>query len=119
MRHEPFLCLRQKLYTSGCQSDSCNFVYLRGAGSVSEGVQEANDAVSEAGTGDDSAAATEAALMQAQQDQREAMLVSQNSLRDSRKQLLEVQETLQRQAEESHGNSSKLASRVALACVLL
>ena len=60
--------------------------------------------MSEAGTEGESAAATEAALLQAQRDQREAMLVSQNSLRDSRKQLLEVRETLQRQAEDLHSN---------------
>ena len=52
-------------------------------------------APSAAGTEGDSASATEAALMQAQRAQREAMLVGQTSLNDSHKRLMEMRQALQ------------------------
>ena len=57
---------------------------------------------SESGSEDKGTAETDAALSSAQQAQREAMLVSQNSLNDSRKRLLEVREAMQQQGQEHH-----------------
>ncbi len=65
------------------------------AGAVFETAVEQNDALSEAGTEGNGASATDAAVMQAQRAQQEAMLVGQDSLTDSRKRLMEVQEALQ------------------------
>ena len=73
---------------------------------VSEAAVEEGYALSEAGTEGESASATEAALMLAQHTQREAMLVSQHSLDDSRERLLEVREALQyddQDEQDEHG----------------
>ena len=67
---------------------------------VSEAAVERNDALSEAGTEGESASATQGVLMQAQQAQREAMLVGQHSLNDSHKRLLEVREAMQHDGDE-------------------
>lgn len=65
------------------------------AGSASEGAAEGGDVLSDAGTDGESASATDAAVAQAQHAQREAMLVSHDSLKDSQIRLLEVREALQ------------------------
>ena len=62
---------------------------------MSEAAVEGSDALSNTETEGESASATDAAVMQAQRAQREAMLASQDSLNDSRKRLLEVREALQ------------------------
>lgn len=65
------------------------------AGFASEAAAEGADTLSDAGTDGESASATDAAVMQAQHAQREAMLVGHDSLKDSHKRLLELREALQ------------------------
>ena len=65
---------------------------------------EGSDALSDAGTDGESASVTNAAVMQAQHAQREAMLASQDSLNDSRKRLLDVREALQ---HDEHGDNEQ------------
>lgn len=72
------------------------------AGLLSEAAVGRSDALSDDGTENESASATDAAVMQAQSAQREAMLVSQDSLNDSRKRLLEVREALQHDEREEN-----------------
>ena len=74
---------------------------------VPEAAVEGSDALSDAGTEGESASATEAALMEAQHAQHEAMLVSQDSLNDSRERLLEVREALQHdeRGDSEHGEA--------------
>ena len=67
---------------------------------ASEAGRAADDSHSQAGTEGESTAETDAALSSAQQAQREAILVTQNSLNDSRKRLLEVREAMQQQGQE-------------------
>ena len=75
------------------------------AGLMIQAAVEGSDALSDAATEGESASATDAAVMQAQHAQREAMLVSQDSLNDSHKRLLEVREALQRdeRGDNEHG----------------
>ena len=65
------------------------------AGFASEAAAEGADTLSDAGTDGENASAPDVAVMQAQHAQREAMLVSQDSLKDSQKRLMEVREALQ------------------------
>lgn len=71
------------------------------AGSTSEAAAEGADALSDVATDGESASATDAAVMQAQHAQREAMLVSRDSLQDSHKRLMELREALQH-VEHAH-----------------
>jgi len=68
---------------------------------------EAADTYSETGSEDKSTAETDAALSSAQQAQREAMLVSHNSLNDSRKRLLEVREAMQQQGQSEQSGQGQ------------
>ncbi|KAL0024653.1 hypothetical protein WJX77_006333 [Trebouxia sp. C0004] len=80
---------------------------------ASEAGQVGDDSYSQAGTEGESTAETDAALSSAQQAQREAMLVSQNSLNDSRKRLLEVREAMQQQGQEhQHGQDQQYGQGV-------
>ena len=83
------------------------------AGPFTEAAVGDSYARSDAETEGESASAPEAALMQAQLAQREAMLVSQHSLNDSRERLLEAREALQHDEderdEEVQGEATKLS----------
>ncbi len=74
---------------------------------ASEAGQAGDDSHSQADTEDESTAETDAALFSAQQAQREAMLVSQNSLNDSRKRLLEVREAMQQQGQSEQSGQDQ------------
>ena len=80
------------LSTKAC---TCAEQHLWYAAAAPEGATEAESAPSETGTEGNSAAVTEAAVMQAQHAQHEAMLVSQDSLNGSRDRLLDVREAMQ------------------------
>ncbi len=80
----------------------CSFLVCCAEEGASGAGWAGDDSHSQAGTEGESTAETDAALSSAQQAQREAMLVSHNSLNDSRKRLLEVREALQQQGQEHH-----------------
>ena len=80
----------------------CIFLVCCAEEGASEASRAGDDSHSQAGSGGDSTAETDAALYSAQEAQHEAMLVSQNSLNDSRKRLLEVREAVQQQGQKHH-----------------
>ena len=81
----------------------CAEQHLWCAAAIPEGAAEADNAPSETGTEGESATVTEAALMQAQHAQHEAMLVSQDSLNDSCERLLGVREAMQQSHQVATG----------------
>ena len=81
----------------------CAEQHLWYAAAAPGGAAKAENTLSETGTEGNSAAVTEAAVMQAQHAQREAMLASQDSLNGSRDRLLDVREALQQFREVATG----------------
>ena len=82
------------------------------AGDTLEGAAEA---ASEATTGED-ASGTEAALVQAQHAQHEAMLAGEASLNASRDRLLDVREAMQQSHQDAHGMQHPSRKQHCVAC---
>ena len=85
----------------------CIFLACCAEEGVSEAGRAGDDSHSQAGTEGESTADTDAALYSAQQAQREAMLVSHNSLNDSHKRLLEVREAMQQHNQEQQSGQDQ------------